>query len=156
MARFQKKHSQYKQVVTLAPDRAALTPAAQEAMVEIMTIAACVDGMLEDGEGRALALQILATPGFEHLSTNELGAKVEEIVVHIAEEGLTLRVRACAEALGKDPRTREEAFALATLFVLFDGEVGDEEQELLELLQRELHISDEKASHIMSLLAEQG
>lgn len=156
MARFQKKHNHYKQVATATPERAPLTPAAQEALVEVMTMAACVDGMLEEGEGRALAMQILATPGFEHLSKDELAAKVEEIVVRIAEEGLTHRVQACAEALGSDPRTREEAFALATLFVLFDGEVGDEEQELLELLQARLHISDEKASHITSLLAEQG
>jgi hypothetical protein len=40
------------------------------------------------------------------------------------------------------------------MFVHWDGEVGDEEQAYLDLLQRELHISDERASHIDSVLAE--
>jgi len=63
-------------------------------------------------------------------------------------------VRSIAKAIGEDIEAREEAFALATLFVLFDGEVGDEEQEFLELLQAALHLSDERASNISSLLAE--
>ena len=47
-------------------------------------------------------------------------------------------------------------FALATLFVLFDGKITDDEQELLDLLQKALHISDVRASHITSLLSDDG
>lgn len=131
-----------------------LSEASQEALVEVMTIAACVDGMLEDGEGRALAMQILATPGFEGLDNHALARTVEAVALRVATEGLPARLHAIATAIGDDSQAREEAFALATLFVLFDGEVGDEEQELLEGLQRELNISDERASHITSLLAD--
>ncbi len=151
MARFHKKHTRYKSITAA---RKHPSQAAQDALVETMTLAACVDGMLEPGEARALAMQILATPGFEHFDNHDLGKTVETIAVKVANEGLTARVKAISHAIGDDPHTREEAFALATLFVLFDGEVGDEEQELLELLQRELHISDARASHISSVLAE--
>jgi uncharacterized membrane protein YebE (DUF533 family) len=149
---FEKKHNHYARLKSTAP--AAPTTDAQEALVEVMTIAACVDGMLEEGEARALARQISVTPGFEHLSNEEISTKIEQIVVHIAEEGIPARLKVIGAALGNDPRTREEAFALATLFVLWDDEVGDEEQEFLEILQRELHISDDKAATITALLAD--
>lgn len=153
MAKFQHKHRQY---ATIAKRKAGDKPSQQAlaALVETMTIAACVDGMLEEGEGRALALQILATPGFEHLDNQSLADMVEELVTRVAEEGIPARVKAIAHAIGNDEHTREECFALATLFVLFDGEVGDEEQEFLDELQRALRISDDRASHITSLLAE--
>ncbi len=152
MARFQKKHKKYKSLIP--PARAQPSRDAQDALVETMTLAACVDGMLEAGEARALAMQILATPGFEHFDNKDLGQTVEAIALKVAGEGLPARVRAIAHAIGDDAHTREEAFALATLFVLFDGEVGDEEQEFLEMLQKELHISDDRASHLSSILAE--
>jgi hypothetical protein len=76
------------------------------------------------------------------------------IVTRIAEDGISERLKYIADAIGNDDRTREECFALATLFVLFDGEVGDEEQEFLSELQRVLHVSDDRASHITSLLAD--
>lgn len=129
--------------------------AALDALVEVATIAACIDGELAEGEARALATQIRATPGFEHLDNDELGRTVESIALKVAAEGIPARVRAIAKAIGDDPETREEAFALATLFVLFDDEVMDDEQELLEMLQKALHISDERAAHINSLLSEQ-
>ncbi len=157
MARFSTKVQQYKSLAPPPPaGRAKPSTAALEALVEVATIAACIDGELEPGEARALATQILATPGFEGFDGEALGRTVGSIALKVAAEGITARVRAIAKAIGHDPETREEAFALATLFVLFDGEVGDEEQELLELLQKELHISDERASHITSLLADDG
>jgi tellurite resistance protein len=137
------------------PLRRKPSQAALDALVEIATIAACIDGELADGEAQALARQIRATPGFEHLDNESLGKTVESIALKVAAEGIPVRIRAIADAIGPDPETREEAFALATLFVLFDNEVGDEEQELLEMLQKALHISDERAAHISSMLAEQ-
>jgi uncharacterized membrane protein YebE (DUF533 family) len=158
MAKFHSKVQQYrKSIVPPPPDEAphVVTQEARNALVEVMTIAACIDGMLEEGEARALAMQILATPGFEHIDGEMLGKTVEAVALQVAAEGIPARLRAIAKAIGDDPRTREEAFALATLFVLFDGEVGDDEQEFIEVLQKELHISDDQASHITSLLAEE-
>ena len=154
MPKFHKKHTQYTRV---APQRVSLVPPApeaSEALLEVMTIAACVDGSLESDESHQLCEQIRATPGFQHLDNQALARTVESFVLRIAAEGIAARVRAIAKAIGDDIEAREEAFALATLFVLFDGEVGDEEQEFLELLQKGLHLSDDRASHISSLLAE--
>lgn len=153
MAKFQHKHQQY---ASIAKSEARREPSSEAltALVETMIIAACIDGMLEPGELDALALQILATPGFDHLDRHSIGPMIEAIVTRIAEDGIAERVKAIAEAIGPDERTREECFALATLFVLYDGEVGDEEQELLEALQSALKLSDDRASHISSLLAD--
>jgi tellurite resistance protein len=132
----------------------AKTPAASDALVETMCLAACVDGKLEEGEAAALARQIAATPGFESRKAEPLAKTVKQMVDRLAKEGLKARVAAIAKALGSDKDAREEAFALATMFVLFDGVVGDEEQALLEALQAELKISDESAARISALLAE--
>lgn len=153
MAKFQHKHKQYGSIASREA-RAEPSSQALAALVETMIIAACIDGMLEPGELDSLALQILATPGFDHLDRHSIGAMIEQMVTRIAEDGIAVRVKAIAAAIGEDDRTREECFALATLFVLYDGEVGDEEQEFLEALQRALQLSDERASHISSLLAD--
>ena len=155
MPKFQKKHTHY--AARVAKPRESLVPPAPEAaeaLLEVMTIAACVDGKMAPDESHQLCEQIRATPGFTHLDNHALARTVEGFVLRIAAEGIPARVRTIAKAIGDDMEAREEAFALATLFVLFDGEVGDEEQEFLELLQKALPLSDERASHISSLLAE--
>ena len=155
MPKFQKKHTHY--AARIAKPRESLVPPAPEAaeaLLEVMTIAACVDGKMAPDESHQLCEQIRATPGFTHLDNHALARTVEGFVLRIAAEGIPARVRTIAKAIGDDMDAREEAFALATLFVLFDGEVGDDEQEFLELLQKALHLSDERASHISSLLAE--
>jgi tellurite resistance protein len=132
----------------------ALPPDKSEALVETMVIAACIDGVLVDGEATALRTMILSTPGFEGLDRDGLARKVEAVAQRIAEEGIEARMKAIAEALGDEPSLREEAFLLATAFVQFDGEVGEEEQSFLDELQKILQISDERASHIDAIVAE--
>jgi len=146
---FAKKHRKY----SSKSERSGASPSAT-ALVETMCLAACVDGRLEDGEAVALAGQIMATPGFEHLGADQLAEMVREMVARLAEDGLEKRVAAIAQALSTDAKAREEAFALATLFALFDGEILDEEQALLDSLQKALGISDDCAAKISALLAE--
>jgi tellurite resistance protein len=136
-----------------APERA-LPADKSAALVETMVMAACIDGVLVDGEATALRSLILSTPGFEGLDGEGLSSMVDSVARRIAAEGIEARVDAIAAALGEDPSLREDAFLLATAFVHFDGEVGDEEQSLLELLQRALDISDERASDIDARVAE--
>ena len=126
MPKFQKKHTHY--AARVAKPRESLVPPAPEAaeaLLEVMTIAACVDGKMAPAESHQLCEQIRATPGFTHLDNHALARTVEGFVLRIAAEGIPARVRTIAKAIGDDMEAREEAFALATLFVLFDGEVGD-------------------------------
>jgi uncharacterized membrane protein YebE (DUF533 family) len=125
-----------------------------DALVETMVIATCIDGILSPGESEALAALILDTPGFGSLDNKALARVVEHVASNIANEGLDARVKAIAKALADNEKLREEAFMLATLFVHWDGEVGEEEQEYLNSLQDALKINDERASHIDSVLAE--
>jgi uncharacterized membrane protein YebE (DUF533 family) len=132
---------------TLPPDKSA-------ALVETMVIAACIDGVLVEGEATALRTMILSTPGFEGLDREGLSRTVDSVAQRIASEGIEARVKAIAESLGAEPSLREEAFLLATAFVQFDGEVGEEEQSFLDELQKILGITDERASHINAVVAE--
>ncbi|MGI5863198.1 MAG: hypothetical protein ACOX6T_14220 [Myxococcales bacterium] len=148
---FAKKHEK---LVAARRCHATCGDAASRAMVETMCLAACVDGKLEDGEAVALARQIIATPGFENCDPRELACMVEQMVDRAASEGIEARVDAIAAQIGEDAKAREEAFALATLFALYDGEVGEEEQALLDALQKALRISDECAARVSALLVE--
>lgn len=125
-----------------------------EALVEVMVIAACVDGILVEGEAAALRAMIISTPGFEGMSSEGLARTVDSISERVAKEGIEARFNAIAATLGDDNDLREEAFLLATAFVHFDGEVGDEEQSFLNELQKALKISDERASDIDATLGE--
>jgi uncharacterized membrane protein YebE (DUF533 family) len=124
------------------------------ALVEVMVLAACVDGILVEGEANALRAMIMSTPGFEALDREGLARAVDTISERVAKEGLERRFDSIAQTLGDDSALREEAFLLATAFVHFDGEVGDEEQSFLNELQRVLKISDEQASDIDATLGE--
>ncbi len=57
---------------TLPPDKSA-------ALVETMVIAACIDGVLVEGEATALRTMILSTPGFEGLDRDGLSRTVESV-----------------------------------------------------------------------------
>lgn len=151
MPTFRKKHEAY---ARRGGPRETPTPEQSSALVETMIMAACVDGVLAPGEADALATQILATPGFEGLDNEGLKRTVEEVIERVSKDGIVNRIKTIARVLGDRPALREEAFMLATLFVLYDGEVADEEQSFLNELQKELEITDERASHINALLSE--
>lgn len=153
MATFKKKHGAYKQRGTAAEE--ARDARQNDALVETMVIAACIDGILSPGEGETLAALILDTPGFTELDDKGLAQTVAKVTQRIADDGIEARLKAISVKLGPKLQLREEAFKLATLFVHWDGEVGEEEQSFLEVLQRELGISDERASDIDAKLADQ-
>ncbi len=125
-----------------------------EALVEVMVLAACIDGILVEGEAKALRAMILSTPGFEALDSEGLARTVDVISQRVGKEGIESRVKAIAAALGDDLALRENAFLYATAFVHFDGEVGDEEQSFLNELQQALKLSDEQASDIDATLGD--
>lgn len=152
MVSFKKKHSAY--IQRGGPSAPTATQEQWNALVETMVIAACIDGILAPNESEQLAALILSTPGFDQLDNKGLARAVEDVAERVATDGIEARVKHIATTLGDAIQLREEAFMLATLFVHFDGEVGEEEQEFLDLLQRELKISDERASHIDAVLAE--
>ena len=152
MATFKNRHGAY---VKRGGARALEASQPQwDALVETMVIATCIDGILSPGESEALAALILDTPGFETLDNKALARVVERVASNIANDGLDARVKTIAKALAGNEKLREEAFMLATLFVHWDGEVGEEEQEYLNALQDALSISNERASHIDSVLTE--
>jgi uncharacterized membrane protein YebE (DUF533 family) len=148
---FTKKHTAYAKRGGLKESPSA--PQAN-ALVETMVMAACVDGILAPGEAEALATQILATPGFESLDNKGLMRAVEQVIERVSQDGIAKRIKSIASAIGDRTALREEAYMLATLFILYDGEIAEEEQSFLDLLQTELAITDEQASHINAVLSE--
>lgn len=149
---FRKRHTAYAKRSERAHQQAGADQHA--ALVETMVIAACIDGILAPGEDEVLAAQILSTPGFDKLDNKGLATTVESVADRVAKDGIEVRLKHIATSLGADSTLREEAFRLATLFVHYDGEVGEEEQSFLDALQGALEITDERASHIDAELTE--
>lgn len=152
MTTFQKKHKAYGKCGR--GQKRSPTPEQNEVLVETMVIAACIDGILAPGEADTLAKLIRSTPGFETLDNKGLARTVQSIADGIARDGLEVRMDKIASVLGDCEDLKDEAFLLATLFAHYDGEVGEEEQSFLDLLQQKLGISDERASHIDAVLTE--
>ena len=65
-----------------------------EALVEVMVLAACIDGILVEGEAKALRAMILSTPGFEGLDSEGLARTVDVISQRVGKEGIASRFKA--------------------------------------------------------------
>lgn len=150
MSTFRKKHKAYAEQLR----EASRTHEQNEALVELMVIAACIDGILAPGEKETLSEMIRAMPGFDLLDNKGLARAVNEVTERVARDGIDVRVEVIARELGHSQKLKEHAFSLACVFVHFDGEVGDEEQNFLTALQQKLGLSDERASHLDSLITE--
>ncbi|MDP3275786.1 MAG: tellurite resistance TerB family protein [Deltaproteobacteria bacterium] len=132
----------------------ALSADKSEALIEIMVMAACVDGQLAPGEASLLRAMILETPGFGGIDQRGLSLIVESIAERVAIDGLEGRVRAVANVLNSDPVLCQEAYLLAAAFVHFDGHVGTEEQDFLDALQATFELTDEAVAEIVALAEE--
>lgn len=133
----------------LEPDPRRRGAAADEALLDVMLVAACADGEVGDAELTALArgvaslrlLDVHDPVGFER----EVMARARAVIA----EGPTARVARAAAALGPPP-LRVAALRLAALVVFADREIADEEPEVLVTLANALGVDAGALAQIVS------
>ena len=109
------------------------------ALIFTMVLVSAAEGVMTDAELDTIGRQVRYLPVFQGFDPDRLttvGRACAELLRR--EDGLDLACDMIAEALS--PRLRETAYALACDVAAADGNLAEEEANLLELLRRRLSI----------------
>jgi tellurite resistance protein len=109
------------------------------ALIFTMVLISAAEGVMTDAELEAIGRQVRYLPvfrGFDHDRLTTVGRNCAELLRR--EDGLDLACDMIAEALSQP--LRETAYALACDVAAADGDLADEELNLLELLRRRLKV----------------
>src|SRR5919197_6084977 len=115
---------------------------------EVMVLISAADGVLNDGESRALVETFAADPLFENVSPERAMAFVSDAVAALSTEGLSRRLAVLAGGLSTHVQ-RLKAYALATRIAAAAPD-GRPQQRILELLQATFGIADDEVARIRS------
>jgi tellurite resistance protein len=126
----------------------ALGPA--EAFAAIALIAVAGDGYLSDAEIRIIGATLSRMQLFRSYPSEVLGRMFEKLAIIMQRQGTDTLLRAAISSLPYE--LHETAFAVATDIVLADGEVTQEEEEILNWLCNALNVSKNTALKIIEVM----
>lgn len=114
------------------------------ALVDTLVLMLAADGKKKPGELEE-AVEIAAhLPGAKGRPVDEVQKWVEDSLEAIRVEGRKARLESIAERLTRNT-DREDAFRLAAALRFADGEVADEEEQMLVALRDAFHIDPDRA-----------
>ncbi len=133
----------------LAPSKA---PTDDVLLLHSMFVMACADGNFDDEEFAVIQSAANALPEFKETSEQEFSNLVGESKKLLRKYE---NPQASVAALGQlsSPRLKQKAFLLAAEVALSSGDVDEEEDAMLESMQRVLGIDAGTAQNIVSVLA---
>lgn len=124
------------------------SPAEAFAAITLATVAA--DGYLSDDEVHVMIASLNRMELFRSYSSDVIRRLFDKLCGITKRQGSDALLKA---AIGSLPHhLHDTAFAVATDLVLADGEVTEEEENLLQSLYTQLNISDEKAKSIVDVM----
>ena len=125
------------------------------ALVEVMVLAACADGVVSTLEIDTMLARVHERPEFDGVPTEELRDLVTEAATRLVHQrDMTAVIAQLRERL-KTPRLRALAFGLATAVVFADRRAGASELGLLKSFQRGLGVAEDEVKRIV-LAVEEG
>lgn len=126
----------------------ALGPAEAFAAVALASVAA--DGYLTDDEVQGMITTLSRMRLFRSYPSEVMKRMFDKLCGLIKRQGFEAFLEIAVKALPHD--LYDTAFAVATDLVLADGEVTDEEEELLKYLWNNLDINDDTAMNIINVM----
>jgi tellurite resistance protein len=125
-----------------------LSPA--EAFAAIALTAVAADGYITGSETQIINTTLSRMQLFSEYSEEEKRSMIDRLFCQIQEQGYdTLMVAAIAQLPGN---LKETVFAIATDITLADGELSEEEENLLNALYSSLEIEEEMATKIIDVM----
>lgn len=121
-----------------------------EGFAGILLAAAAADGHIAEEEARGLWSAIERMKLFSSYTPDKFNRLMDSLLKVLKKGGPEALVDKCAPVLPE--RLRAPAFCNAVDIVLADGEVEDEEKELIEKLQSALEIDDDEAKMIIQVM----
>jgi tellurite resistance protein len=137
---FRNKTTQ-KQTLTLGP---------AEGFAAVMLLVVAADGYLADDEARLLNITLQRMKLFRSYSSDVMNRMIDNLCGILRREGSEALFGAAIATLPHD--LYATTFAIATDLVLADGEVTEEEEELLGSLCRALDLPTEEANQIIQVM----
>ena len=125
-----------------------LTPA--EAFAAIALTAVAADGVITDSESQIIKSTLARMDLFNDYSSETKTEMMQRLLEQIQSHGYDSLMQA---AIAKLPENlKDTAFAVATDIILSDGDLADEEEELLNALYNALDLSEELATKIIDVM----
>ncbi|MEB3278005.1 MAG: tellurite resistance TerB family protein [Lyngbya sp.] len=125
-----------------------LTPA--EAFAAIALTAVAADGVITDSESQIIKSTLARMDLFNDYSSETKTEMMQRLLEQIQSRGYDSLMQA---AIAKLPENlKDTAFAVATDIILSDGDLADEEEELLNALYNALDLSEELATKIIDVM----
>ncbi|MEM6751834.1 MAG: tellurite resistance TerB family protein [Cyanobacteria bacterium P01_C01_bin.38] len=125
-----------------------LSPAEAFAAISLATVAA--DGYLSEDEAQVMMACLTRMELFRSYSRDVMGRLFDKLCGITKREGNDGLIKTAIASLPH--HLHDTAFAIAADLVLADGEVTQEEENLLQHLYTQLNISDEKAKNIVDVM----
>ncbi len=127
---------------------AKLTKEESFAAISLATIAA--DGIITEEEAQGLVVGLVRMKLYAGYNGNQMGALLNKLIGIIKKQGIDALVAMAKESLPQD--MRETAFAVAADLALADGEIANQEKEILTKIQQGLGIAEDKAVNIIEVM----
>ena len=122
-----------------------------EAFAAIALIAVAADDVITASESQALTTLFSRMQLFSKYSEEEMRESIDRLLGIIKNKEIKPLFDAAVAALPED--LKETVFAVTTDLVLADGELAEEEEQLLNELYNSLKISEEMADKIMEVIS---
>ncbi|MGE5379390.1 MAG: tellurite resistance TerB family protein [Candidatus Saccharibacteria bacterium] len=122
----------------------------EEAFAVYPLAAIAADGVITEEEANGLIVSLIRMKMFRGYNGNQMGAMLNKLIGIIRKSGLDGLISMAKESLPED--MRETAFAVATDLALADGEIAQQEKDILTKFQQSLGISEDKAVNIIEVM----
>jgi tellurite resistance protein len=126
----------------------ALGPA--EAFAAIVLVSVAIDGYLADDELQVMLASLSRMHLFRSYPSEVMRKMFDKMCGIISRQGFESLLKTAIASLPHD--LYDTAFAVAVDLILADGEVTEEEENLIHYLWASLGIADETARHIVSVM----
>ncbi|MFB2882121.1 tellurite resistance TerB family protein [Floridanema aerugineum] len=121
-----------------------------EAFAAIALIAVAADGYITDSEAQAIGTTLSRMQLFRSYPSDVMRKMIDRLLSILQRQGVDALFNSAIASLPHE--LRETSFAVATDIVLADGEVTEEEENLLNDLCRILEIEEETAVKIIDVM----
>jgi tellurite resistance protein len=125
-----------------------LSPA--EAFAAIALTAVAADGYITGSETQIINTTLSRMQLFSQYSEEEKRSMIDRLFCQIQEQGYDMLMAAAIAQLPGN--LKETVFAIATDITLADGELSEEEENLLNALYNSLEIEEEMATKIIDVM----
>ena len=122
----------------------------EESFAGIVLAAVAADGVITEEEAQGLVISLVRMKTYAGYTGNQMSALLNKLIGIIKKQGVDALVNLSKESLAQD--LRETAFAVATDLALADGEIADQEKEILTKIQLDLEIPESKAVNIIEVM----